>query len=360
MFRSKKAGQLAMGLVISSLLLSGCSEEQAPVTIKPVVQPALVEVVAFQAEQTLSFNGVVRAAERADLSFRTGGLITNILVNEGDAVKKGQLLAQLDDRDAKTALASASLEFQDSRDALSRGKAVFEKSKAISQSDLDTLTTQYSLAKNKVENAKRNLEYTSMTAPFDGIIGRKWVESHSQITANTPALTLHNLSDLEVVINLPYQVMLSGLNRTNAEAELTAIPNKTFPLTLRSYATDPDPISQTYAIVLGFNKTDGMRILPGMTVKVTPEQANDNQAEKKTLTIPLTAIVASNTGSQFVWVVNQDNHVEQRPITLGPLLKDRAVVNSGLKAGERVIIAGASSLTKGVEVQPYTENGAGA
>lgn len=355
MFRFNKAGQLALGLAISSLLLSGCSEEQAPVAIKPVVQPALVEVVAFQAEQNLSFNGVIRAAERADLSFRTSGLITNILVNEGDAVKKDQLLAQLDDRDAKTALASATLEFQDARDALGRGKAVFKKSKAISQSDLDTLTMQYSLAKNAVANARRNLEYTSMTAPFDGIIGRKWVESHSQITANTPALTLHNLSDLEVVINLPYQVMLSGLNTTNAEAELTAFPDRTFPLTLRSYATDPDPVSQTYAVVLGINKVDGIRILPGMAVKVTPTVNIDAKAEKKSISVPLTAIVSNNTGSQFVWVVNKDNRVEQRIVTLGTLLKDRAVINSGLQAGERIIIAGASSLTKDVEVQPYTE-----
>ncbi len=151
-----------------------------------------------------------------------------------------------------------------------RGQRLFfEKSRAISKSDLDAITTRYNLARNRVDETKRQFEYTELRAPFDGIIGRKLVDNHIQIQANSPVLVLHDLSDLEVVINLPHKVMLSGLHQTAANAELSAIPGQLFPLALRTYATEADPISQTYPVVMGFEELKGFRVLPGMAVKVS-------------------------------------------------------------------------------------------
>ena len=354
MLASIKVTRLAAGIALTSLLLGGCGKEEVAQTKTAVIQPALTEVVSSSISNELSFNGVVRSAERANLAFRIGGLLTEIRVKEGDHIKQGDLLARLDARDARTALESAELELQSAEDDYTRAKAIFEKSRAISRSDLDAITTRFNLAQNRVDEAKRQFEYTELRAPFDGIIGRKLVDNHIQIQANNPVLVLHDLSDLEVVINLPHKVMLSGQNQATANAELSAIPGQLFPLVFRTWATEADPVSQTYPVVLGFDDLKGFRVLPGMAVKVTASSAQ-TEGTLSTITIPLTAVVPDNQGNQFVWVVGSDNKVKKRFVKVGSLNKNRIVIKQHLTTGERVIIAGVSSLKEGMEVRPYTD-----
>ncbi|MGR5352260.1 efflux RND transporter periplasmic adaptor subunit [Vibrio sp. DNB22_19_2] len=346
-------------LLVSSLSLSGCGSEATQSLVAPMIKPALTEVVQTQHSADLSFNGIVRAAERADLAFQIGGRLTNIEVKEGDEVKKGQLLASLDARDAKNALMSAQLELENTTLEYERAQVVFKKSQAISRADLDAITTRYNLARNRMDDAKRQLEYTQIYAPFDGIVGRKLVDNHVQVQANAPILTIHDLNDLEVVIHIPHKVMLTGNDSTRAMAELSSIPGQTFPVTLRTFATVPDSVSQTYPVVLGFEQLNGFHVLPGMAVKVIPV-SNKNEAQKQQITLPLTAIVPDNQGKQFVWVVNSENKAQKRYVQIGALNKDRIIVTDHLLKGERVIIAGVSSVREGMEVRPYTDDRTGA
>lgn len=342
-------------VIASTLLLAGCGEAPQVSAPAPVIKPALTEVVASQRASDLTFNGVVRAAQRADLAFRISGRLTDIAVKEGDQVKKGQRLATLDSRDAKTALEAAQLELKNTEQEYRRAKAIFEKTQAISKAELDKVTNRYDLAKNRVEDAKRKLEYTQITAPFDGIISEKVVENFAQVQANQVIMTLQDLSDLEVVIEIPHRVMLSGVRNTRAIAELSAIPDQQFDLQLRTYSTQPSPDSQTYSVVLGFEDLKGFRVMPGMSAKVlpVPESAQDKNV---LITLPLTALVPDNQGKQFVWVVNAQNHAEKRYVEIGTTYKDRVVIKQHLQPGERVIIAGVSSVREGMPVRPYTDN----
>ncbi|TMX31060.1 efflux RND transporter periplasmic adaptor subunit [Vibrio rotiferianus] len=346
-------------LLISSLSLTGCSDENEVSDVTPLIKPALIEVVTTQSATELSFNGIVRAAESADLAFRVGGKLINIFVKEGDEVSKGQLLASLDDRDAKNALVSAQLEFENVSREYERAQAVFKKSQAISKADLDTITTRYNLARTRVEDAKRHLEYTQIFAPFDGIVGRKLVDNYVQVQANEPILTVHDINDLEVVIHIPHKVMLSGKEETRAIAEISAIPGQSFPLKLRTVATVADPVSQAYPVVLGFEHLNGFHVLPGMAVKVLPVSTSGN-TQNQQITLPLTSIVPDNQGKQFVWIVGSDNKAQKRYVAIGALNKDRIIVTEHLSPGEQVIIAGVSSVKEGMEVRPYTDDRAGA
>ncbi|ELF1351829.1 TPA: efflux RND transporter periplasmic adaptor subunit [Vibrio cholerae] len=342
-------------VVGSALLLTGCGEAPQVSTPAPIIKPALTEIVASQRASDLTFNGVVRAAQRADLAFRISGRLTDIAVKEGDQVKKGQLLASLDSRDAKTALEAAQLELKNTEQEYSRSKAIFEKTQAISKAELDKVTNRYDLAKNRVEEAKRKLEYTQITAPFDGVISEKTIENFAQVQANQVIMILQDLNDLEVAIEIPHRVMLSGVRNTRAIAELSAIPNQQFDLKLRTYSTQPSSDSQTYSVVLGFEDLKGFRVMPGMSAKVIPV-ADNPTAENTLITLPLTALVPDNQGKQFVWVVNAQDQAEKRYVDIGTTYKDRVVITQHLKPGEQVIIAGVSSVREGMTVRPYTDN----
>lgn len=348
---SLKTLAVAAGLAVSGLSLFGCGQQAEPQVISPVVRPALTEIVSASRSDSLSFNGVVRAAERADLAFRVGGRLTELLVSEGDRVKKGQVLARLDSRDATTALASAELELNNTEAEYLRAKAIYDKSKAISKSQLDEITTRYNLALNRHDEAQRQLDYTRIEAPFDGIIGRRYVDNFVQMQANTPVFTLHNIDDLEVVIHIPDSVMLSNVSGTEAKAEINAIPNHVFDLSLRTFATQADPVSQTYPVVLGFKDTQGYRVLPGMTVKVIPAESGE-VGQHSIITLPLVSVVPDNQGNQYVWVVAADNTVSKRYVEVGALSRDRVEITKNLNTGEQVIVAGASSMKEGMKIRP--------
>ena len=355
-----KKTALIISIAIGTLLISGCNSDETQQEAMQVVttRPALIEVISPSMNAQLRFNGTVRSAERADLAFRINGRVINILVEEGQKVNKGQLLAQLDSRDAKTVLGSARLEYKNSKAEYTRGKAIYQKSQAIAKSDLDTLSTRYNLAKNRLEEATRQLEYTQLTAPFDGIIGRKMIDNHVQIQANAPVLTIHDLDNLEVLINIPDTVMLGELKGSKALAQISAVPNEQFPLVLSTYGTQADPITQTYPVVLTFEDLRGFNVLPGMTVKVVPVHPSTATNNNAFITIPLTAIVPDNKGSQFVWLVDAQNNIHQRTISAGELLTDRIVITDGLHIGDRIIIAGVTSLKADMKVKPYSDKSA--
>ncbi len=355
-FTPFKPKQLTVSVMLSLFLLTGCGNEKEQATETPLSDKrALIEVADAQVTDTLSFNGVVRAAKRADLTFRINGRLTNIYVKEGDEVKEGDLLASLDSRDAKSVLESADLALKNAQIEYERARVIFKKTQAISKSDLDAISTRFNLAKNRAEEAKRQLEYTKLKAPFNGIIGRKFVDNHVQIQANSSVLTLHDLSDLEVVINVPHQVVLSGESSTKATATLSAIPGQEFPLELRTFASQPDASSQTYPVALGFYDLKGFRVLPGMSVKVVPITESSRTSM---ITLPLSALVPDNQGKQFIWIVDDANTTSKRYVDVGKLSKNRVAIKDNLYHGERVIIAGVSSVKEGMTVRPYTDDSA--
>lgn len=349
--------KLAVSLSIVLVALSGCGDkEQQEQVQEPIISPALTEIVKPKANTNLSFNGVIRSAQRADLSFQVTGRVNHIFVNEGDRVTKGQLLAKLDPKDAQTIFAAAQLELTDASKAYQRGKAIYESSQAISKSDLDKLIVRYNLAQNRVKEAKNKLNYTQLVAPFSGIIGRKLIDNHVQIQANNPVLTLHNIDDLEVVINITDSVMLAGMTCNKAVAELNNNTDQLLPLSLRTYSTQADPITQTFSVVLSINDDKGLNLLPGMPVKVSPNLALCPQENRNPIIVPLASVVPDNKSKQFVWVVNKDNSVSKRYITVGSVNKNCITVLNGLTVGERIVIAGVSKLKPGMEVRPYTDN----
>lgn len=347
-----------VGLAAASAVLTGCGKQHQATVKEPVIRPALTEVVGNGVNHNLSYNGVVRAVERADLSFRIGGNLTEVLVEKGDAVTKGQRLARLDDRDAELALASAQFELDNIEVEYQRAKVLFEQSNAISQSHLDELQTLYNLAKNRRDEALRQLDYTVLKAPFDGIIGLRKVDNYVQVDANEPVFTLHNLNKLEVVIHLPDSVMLADNTTHMAKAEISAIPNQLFDLSLRTFATEADPVSQAYAVSLGFDDLKGYSVLPGMTARVLPVSAEVDSTTQ--LSVPLVAVQPDNLGNQFVWLVNDDNSVEKRFVDVGRLSGERVVIDNHLNVGDRIVIAGVSSLEDGMEIRPTTDGSEGA
>lgn len=342
-------------LIMGFCLLAACDSSSPPVVEKSedIVRPAMIETVQWVAGSDLVFNGTVRAAKRAEMAFKVAGRVEEVMVNEGDFVTTGDALARLDDRELKAALNSAQAEFNSADADYRRGKAIFESTQAISRRDYERLETQRNLAANRLSTARLAVEETALLAPFDGVISRKMVENFARVSANQPIVLLQDLEDLEVVIQVPDQIVLQSARRTGAFAEIPGL-EQMFALSLKFFSTEADPVTQTYQVVLSLNDKGDANILPGMSARVFASQ----QTDEGHITVPLSAIVPNNQGQQFVWQVDTESRARLQPVEVGELVGDRVFILSGLTTGDQIITAGVNSVQEGMRVRPMTLVGA--
>lgn len=332
-----------------SLKLSGCGKApEIAVDSATVSRPAMILTVDEQAISATHYSGTLRAAQRAELAFKRSGKLASMSVQEGEQVQAQQILATLDDTELTIALNSAQAEFKQAQADFERGSKIFASTQAISKSDLEKLSVKRDLAENKVSQAEQDFANATLRAPFAGVIAQKMVSNFSNVQANQTIYVLHNPRDLEMVIHVPAKRFLEPNRGRFAVAEIDGLPGQRFNLTFRYYASATDPIAQTYQVVLGVDEPTAANLLPGMTAKVYPVLQETGQAQ--TVFVPVDAVLPSNTGSQFVWLVNAQNKVEPRTVTVGNLQGDKIAILEGLASGERIVVAGVQALTAGMTV----------
>jgi len=263
----------ALALLIA---LAGC-EQPAPPSSAPadVSRPAeILEVSAARLSPGLRFPGRVRAVQRVELAFNVPGQILELPVTEGDAVPVGALLARLDPTSYQTALDLAQAELDAATAEYERVHQLWEKRQAVARAEVDRKRTAMEVARSRFAAAQKDLADTRLTAPFAGVVARRLAETFQNIQAKEPVLSLQNPDALEIVIHVPERVVRGEPRRAAGFAVFDDLPERRLPVTLKSFATEADPQTQTYEVVLSLTPPPDLRVLPGMGVEVLPESAS--------------------------------------------------------------------------------------
>ena len=350
----------AMVLLLAGAGLAGCGEQtpkaaaQAEARRLAEARPVRIHTVSGDTSLTSrQFSGRVRAVQTVDLSFQVGGEIVKLPVRESERVKKGDLIAALDKEDFERRLREAKVRRDLAKAKLDRAASLREK-QFTSEASYDDAKAEYDLAVVAVETAQRNLEYAEIHAPYDAIITKRLVDNYTVISAGTQVVRIQDMSEVQIDINVP-ETLFAKVTRQQVEsmvAEFPSAPERSFPLQYREHETEPDPVAQTYRVTLAMPVPEDINILPGMTVSVIVKIRSDDVAAQG-LQVPASAVGADAGQQPFVWVIDPEtNAVSKRPITLGPLRGDSAIVTDGLKPGEQIVSAGVSFLQEGQVVRP--------
>ncbi|WP_416307088.1 efflux RND transporter periplasmic adaptor subunit [Neptunicella sp. SCSIO 80796] len=333
------------------LLTNGC--HKAPQTEdSPELRRVMTQVVeSTSAQRWREFPGVVEAAQQADLGFRVAGKLVSIAVEEGDHVAQGQVLARLEDADYQIQLNSAKAEYNQANTEFERAKVLLNKT-LIARADYDKLAAQRAAALASLEAAQQNLQYTIIKAPFTGIIARRYVDNFEDISTMQPIVTIQDLSTLHIKVDIPETVMirLKQASGTKVYASFDALPNQQFPLALQAVSTEADPASRTFSVTFNMPSLGNATILPGMSVTVRGTQ----QGMPGGILVP-TQVVSENTNGRFIYVVQSNGDgtgtVHQRAVYTGAIHQQGIVIVSGLQDGERIITAGMSKMSEGLQVR---------
>jgi membrane fusion protein, multidrug efflux system len=306
-----------------------------------------VAVVAAQPElkdfaQEVEALGTVRANESVDITAKVADRIAAIHFVEGQQVRKGDVLVELDNEEARADLAAAQAAETDSRSQFKRSQELYQ-TMALSEAQLDQIKATLLADEARVAAARSRVNDRVIAAPFAGRVGLRNVSVGGLVSPGTVITTLDDLSVVKLDFAVP-EVFLASLKRgLTLQAQSTAYPGETFRGKVDSVDTRIDPTTRAIAVRALVDNRDG-RLRPGMfmTLRLV-------RSEGQALMLPERAIVPEND-QHFVYVVDAGKAVK-RAVEIGRRRPGEVEILDGLTAEDSVIIDGTLNVRDGVEVR---------
>jgi RND family efflux transporter MFP subunit len=338
-------------------VLSACNDRAASATATPA-RPVQVQRVTFvPKDESREFPGVVRARYETDLGFRVAGKLVARLINVGDRVQAGDVVARLDRRDLQLQVESAEAELAAATSSLaqaaadelryqnlkSRGYAAvadYERKKAAK----DEAEGRLERAQRTLELARNQLGYADLKADADGVITATLAESGQVVALGQAVARLAHRGEMEAVVALP-ETRLGEARQSDASVRLWAGPDRRFSARLRELSPQADATTRTYAARFTIENPDDTVAL-GMTATVVLSRPADTMVAK----VPLAAILNRGTGPT-VYRVDGAGVLERRSITVSSFNEVAALITSGLEDGDQIVTLGVQMLEAGQKVR---------
>ena len=352
---SMKGKNLSIMAMIAAVF---CSCGQQPAQERGPRPVKLAEVTSLSRIEK-SYSGVVSPDQFSDLAFKMSGPLVAMNVLEGQRVKKGQVVAEIDPTDYKLDYDAKRASFQKAASQMQRAEKLLAKN-AISMQEFETTQASYTNAKSAFEDAQNTLNDTKLRAPFDGFIQKKYVENYQRVQPGQGVVCLINPAKLQVEFTIPETNISYVTSPSTIYVEFDAYKGKLFQAKVKEYVeASPDGAGVPVFLYIDDPEFDlkKYKVSVGFSCRVIANIEND--VVKEGITVPLSAVVFDNTlNSKKVFVYNPSTQkVEQRKVNdKGTIVgRNDLIVTGDVKAGEQVVSAGASYLVDGQQVKILTE-----
>jgi membrane fusion protein, multidrug efflux system len=205
----------------------------------------------------------------------------------------------------------------------------------------------------RVVEAKIQLEDTTLRAPFDGVIARRFVEQNQNVRAKEPVVKFQDVDEISIAVDVPESVMAADLQLSEIVqifAEFSAAPGLQFPVRISEMARTADPITQTFLVRVAMKVPPNLNLLPGMSASVTMSYRRASILGAHIL-VPISAVAKDAAGEQVAWVIGPDQIVERRKVKVGEAMGGSIEIVEGLQPGDRIAVAGVSFLRDRMKVR---------
>jgi RND family efflux transporter MFP subunit len=361
--RSLLTRGLAVGAgLVAAVFLSGCEEEQPKVTerIRAIKTITVVEIASGQLRK---YSGIVVAADSSALSFQVGGNVSKVNVKLGAKVNKGQVLAELDAKPYQLDVRAAEAELGKSRAQQAQAKQELDRQTTLYKKGWvakaaydravrsnESAVNQVDYAISKLNLAKRNLNLTKLTAPFDGVISERQVDPFVEVSAGQKLFQIEAKGALEVRMEIP-ETVISRI--------AVGMPVKV------RFPTEKDAIGEGRITEVGSTASEANAFPVKATLLAAPEAIRSGMTAETSVVlasdqvdtaylIPISAVAPSDDpekrGSVFVYD-EQAGTVTRRLIKTAGISENMVQVSEGVQAGDVIAVAGVSFLRDGQRVK---------
>jgi membrane fusion protein, multidrug efflux system len=344
-------------LLPAAAALSACQKEVKATA--PEVRPVRTITVAVQpAGETAVLTGHIEAENEADLGFRISGRVIERLVNVGDRVQPGQLLARLDPQDEQNGLRSARANLAAADGQLTQARNNFERQRRLSergvasraefdhaQEGLQTAQARVDDAEAQLKLASDRLSFTELKADAAGTVTARGAEAGEVVQAGQMIVRIARQDGRDAVFDVPAQLLRSAPSDADITVQLAEDPSVTAKGRVREVGEQADPVTRTFQVKVGLtDPPPAMRL--GSTVNGSVQL---NSAP--VITVPASALTRTNQ-QPAVWVVDPSKlTVSLRNIEVSRYDPGTVVVGQGLDAGDIVVTAGVQALHPGQKVR---------
>ncbi len=309
-----------------------------------VVPVKLASVQAVERAEPVVASGLVSSSQEARLSFKIGGIISKLYVDEGQPVRKGQLLATLNLTEIDAQVTQAQLAREKSERDLARVKKLFADTAATLE-QLQNATTGSSVASQNLTIAQFNRGYAQIRASVDGTVTRKLVNEGEFIAPGGGVYLIsgNRQGDWVVRVGISDKDWARLKLGDRATISLDAYPGRTLSGTIAELAQAADPMNKLYEVEIRLNPA-GVKLAPGLFAKATLTPAQ----QRSYVMVPIEAIVEGNGKDGYVYVLESDRrHVRKQPVQIGYISGANVLLTNGLSADKQVITSGSAYLVEG-------------
>ncbi|PMO54856.1 hypothetical protein BCT07_16240 [Vibrio breoganii] len=338
--------------ILIGLSLSGCYKAGSNEPVVELTKPVKIERFESNKDSTpFQFLGEVSATQTTPISFRLGGEITKIHVEMGQEVKQGQLLAELDKSDYQLLLQSKQAQFDLAKAQYLRAKRMASQ-KLISKDSYEQAVTRYQSTQAELNQAKTDLSYTQIHAPFDGQISIRFVNPYQLVAPQQPIFNLVDTSSYEVVVSVPVVTAHKLMGREySLTFELDGKPAQPMKAKLKEVSSQPDKDTNSYQVTTTIDNEE-IPLLPGNSGRLTvhfPLESNALEQLSESTWIAVESHSQETVGE--LWVFDENTtRVEKRQVSINAATGKV----TGLEDGELIVESGVHSLQEGQRVRPWT------
>ena len=325
----------AVVLAVSCGNSKGNKAEVAVVETDPTV--AVTQVSVREVPQEETYTSTIQAYVKNNIAPQTAGRISRILVDVGDNVKKGQVVAEMD----QTQLAQIELQLKNNETEYNRLKELYEVG-GLSKSDLDAIEMAYNVSKTQYNNLKEN---ATLVSPINGVITARNYDAGDMYAMSAPIYTVEQIVPVKLLVGISETDYTKVKKGDSVEITADALPGQTFTGKVRKIYPTVDPATRTFTVeVVIDNNNSALR--PGMFAR-----AKVNFGMNNSVVIPDVAVVKQQgSGERFVYVLNEDNTVTYQKVVLGRRMGAEYEVLEGLSDGAKVVTGGMIRLKDGIKV----------
>jgi len=345
--KASKYATLAPITLVATLFIAGCGRSDVPEAARPT-PVRVANASQGPAVPPIDTNGVVVTKHEMRLSFKMGGLVRRIYVQQGESVKKGRRLAEIELTEVGAQVEQAHQMAEKAQRDLKRGENLYAD-QVISLEQLQDLRTQAAMAAAQFKSAQFNLGYSVIQAPRDGVVLRKLVEERELVPAGAPVLVFGE-SDRGYVVRaaLADREIVNVKLGDKGEIRMDAFPGQPLSGTVVEVASAADERSGMFPVEVRFD-TPPPRLVSGLVARLS--LAPQTTAPPLTY-VPMAALVEGDGDRASVFVL-EGGKARKRDVRVAFITADAIALESGLAAGEAVITDGALYLENGesVEVQ---------
>ncbi len=349
----KRVNRLLFCLSIGAMGMAGCNSGPQKPVLSEAEQSVPVKVRVLETgagSKESSYIGTIEESVSVPLCFLISGNVEKVLVEEGQDVSKGQLLAVLNDESYQNAYQIALSKQKQAEDAFNRLESVYKKGSLPEVKFMD-IQTGLEQARSMAAIAGKNLKDSKLYAPSSGTIGKRMIEPGMGIIPGNPVFQLVRIEKVNVKIPVPENEIAGIRKGASVQIKVSALGDQEFEGKVTEVGVLSNPLSHTYAVKAELANPE-KTARPGMVCKAVIR----NPQLSSRLVIPLSCVQSDASGEKFVFVADQhSNQALKKVVETGSLVSNGVVIKSGLSQGDWLITEGYQKINDHSSIQIIRE-----